>query len=162
MRFRAEEHAVVEAKEIVWDDAAAPEVTFPPTVLKMLAGMQDGKKRALFILTNFLRSVGWGHDMIEERLLAWNKQNDPPLRESEITNHLRYHKQRAQTVLPPNFDNDIYKDLGVLVHDELSARVKNPVQYVRLKLKQRGPSKETKKKGTEKSVAQSTRDIGRA
>ena len=141
MEFRAAEHATVEAKEVIWDDAAAPESSFPPTIQKMLLGLEDGKKRSLFILTNFLRSVGWSHDMIEERLQKWNLQNSPPLRDAEISNHLRYHKQRGQTVLPPNFDNDIYKDLGVLVHDELSVRVKNPVQYVRLKLKQRGGTK---------------------
>lgn len=134
--------------EIIWDADAAPEETFPPTMHKMLAGMADGKKRALFILTNFLRSVGWSADMMQARLIEWNKKNDPPLREAEIINHLNYHNKRSQTVLPPNFDNDIYRDLGVLVHDELSdnPRVKNPVQYVRLKLRQQGLEPKKQKK----------------
>lgn len=125
-------------REVVWDGDAAPEELFPPTIRNMLAGLKDGKKRSLFVLTNFLRSIGWNYDMIGERLEEWNGKNDPPLREQELKGHLRYHKQRGTLVLPPNFDNELYKDLGVLEHDELSSRVKNPVQYVRLKLKQQG------------------------
>jgi DNA primase large subunit len=130
-------------REITWDADAAPEEAFPPTFTKMLAGMTDGKKRGLFILTNFLASVGWNADMIEERLLRWNQANPEPIREGDIRNHIRYFKQKNQKVLPPNFANPIYKDLGVLVEDELtrSPRVKNPVQYVRLRLKQAGPAK---------------------
>jgi DNA primase large subunit len=107
---------------------------------KMLEGMKDGRKRGLFILTNFLASVGWNPDMIEERLLRWNGVNPEPLREGDVRNHLRYHRQKNQRVLPPNFANPIYKDLGVLIEDDLTrnARVKNPVQYVRLRLKQSG------------------------
>jgi hypothetical protein len=133
------------AKEIVWEGDAAPEEVFPPTIKKMLVGMHDGKKRALFILTNFLRSSGWNYDMIDQRLREWNKKNDPPLREQELVGHVRYHKQRGVTVLPPNFENDVYKDLGVLVHDELSVNTKNPVQYVKMKLKQQGKVVEKKK-----------------
>lgn len=131
-------------REVVWDGDAAPEELFPPTIRNMLAGLKDGKKRSMFVLTNFLRSIGWNYDMITQRLGEWNEKNDPPLREQELKGHIRYHKQRGTLVLPPNFDNELYKDLGVLEHDELSARVKNPVQYVRLKLKQQGPPKKDK------------------
>ena len=138
-----------EQKEVVWESEAAPEAAFPPAIKKMLAGMSDGRKRALFILTNFLRSVGWNYEMIEERLEEWNKANREPLKEVVLKGHLRYHKQRGTVILPPNFDNDIYKDLGVLEHDELSAKMKNPVQYVRLRLKQSGDRKTAKKKHRE-------------
>ncbi len=125
--------------EIEWVGEAAPEEFFPPPIEKMLGELRDGRKRALFVLTNFLRSVGWSYEMIEARLREWNDAQPDPLRETEIEGHLRYHKQRGQLVLPPNFDNDMYyKDIGVLVHDELSSRVKNPVQYVRLRIKQQG------------------------
>lgn len=127
-------------REIVWEADAAPEEAFPPTIKKMLGGMTDGKKRGLFILTNFLASVGWNADMIEDRLKEWNTQNPEPMREGDIHNHIRYFKQKNQKVLPPNFANPIYKDLGVLVEDELTRRCKNPVQYVRMRLKQSGVS----------------------
>ncbi len=134
--------------EIEWAGDAAPEEAFPPPIKKMLTGMEDGRKRALFVLTNFLRSVGWSYEMIEARLDEWNKANPEPLREVELRGHIRYHKQKGQNVLPPNFDNDMYyKDLGVLEHDELSRRVKNPVQYVRLKMKQGGSREQTTSSG---------------
>ena len=124
--------------EIEWSGDAAPEELFPPPIRKMLAGLEDGRKRALFVLTNFLRCVGWSYDMIEARLDKWNEDNAEPLREQELKGHLRYHKQRNMRVLPPNFDNEMYyKDLGVLEHDELSRKIKNPVQYVRLKAKRK-------------------------
>jgi hypothetical protein len=128
--------------KVEWDGDAAREELFPPPITKMLAGLKDGRKRALFVLTNFLRSVGWSVEMVEVRLLAWNEANKrvggEGLRETEIQGHLRYQKDK-EPALPPNFDNDMYyKDLGVLEHDELSRRVKNPVQYVRLKRKQAG------------------------
>lgn len=124
-------------EEVEWVGEAAPEEVFPPPIKQMLAGMRDGRKRALFVLTNFLSSVGWSHEMIESRLLEWNESMEDPLRENEIVSHLRYHK-RKENVLPPNFDNNMYYQdvLGDrFKHDELSARVKNPVQYVRLMLK---------------------------
>lgn len=125
--------------EVEWVGDAAPEEFFPPPIKRMLGELRDGRKRALFVLTNFLRSVGWSYEMIEARLREWNDAQPDPLRETELEGHLRYHTQKGQTILPPNFDNDMYyKDIGALVHDELSERVKNPVQYVRLKIKQQG------------------------
>ena len=121
-------------KEVEWSGEAAPEEIFPPAIKEMLKGMRDGRKRALFVLTNFLSSVGWSHEMIQSRLLEWNEEMEDPLRENDIISHLRYHKKK-ENVLPPNFDNNMYYQdvLGDrMIHDDLSERVKNPVQYVRL------------------------------
>jgi hypothetical protein len=136
-------------EEIEWVGEAAPEEIFPPMIKEMLSGMRDGRKRALFVLTNFLASVGWSEEMIEARLLDWNEQLPDPLRENDIVSHLRYHK-RKKNVLPPNFDNNMYYQdvLGDrFFHDELSSRVKNPVQYVRLMLK-RAKTKKPEKRNT--------------
>ncbi len=121
--------------EIVWEGEAAEEALFPPPIRALLSGVSDGRKRALFVLTNFLSSVGWSVEMIEARLLEWNDSLSDPAKESDIRNHLRYHAKKSESVLPPNFDNDMYyRDIlgDRFVHDELSARIKNPVQYVRL------------------------------
>ncbi|MFT4250502.1 MAG: hypothetical protein ACMXYD_04020 [Candidatus Woesearchaeota archaeon] len=123
--------------EITWSGEAASEEAFPPPIKAMLGSLRDGRKRALFVLTNFLQSVGWSHDEIEARLNEWNKQLPDPLRDNDIISHLRYHK-RKEAVLPPNFDNDMYyRDVlgDAFVHDELSASVKNPVTYVRKRMK---------------------------
>ena len=54
---------------------AIPEVLFPPCMKKMLEGLEDGKKRAIFMIINFLKSVGWEYDKIEVRISEWNKKN---------------------------------------------------------------------------------------
>jgi hypothetical protein len=124
-------------KEVVWDLDAAPEETFPPCIKLILQGMKDGKKRSVFVLINFLQSIGWTKEMIEARLKEWNKVNPEPLREVVINGSLRYHT--GKKVLPPSCDNKAYYvDFGVCKPDTLCARIKNPVQYVRLKMKQTG------------------------
>ncbi|MEM3113496.1 MAG: hypothetical protein QXI33_03695 [Candidatus Pacearchaeota archaeon] len=105
---------------------------FPPAINKILLGMQDGKKRALFILINFFRSLGYSLEDTEKRINEWNKKNDPPLRKGYIDSQLIWHSKHPP-VLPPNFDNEIYKGIGVFDMDELSMKVKNPVSYVKKK-----------------------------
>jgi len=105
---------------------------FPPCILKILDGLEDGKKRSLFLLTNFLTSVGWSHNQTEELLLNWNKKNSPPLREQAVKNQVSYHKRRKQIILPPNC-RSYYKDFQVCNPDNLCERIKNPVQYTKRK-----------------------------
>ena len=104
--------------------------------------MKDGKKRSLFILINFLTSVGWNYEEIKERLDTWNKTNLEQLRENLLVTHINYHKQQKKNVLPPNCpkrENNIpithqqnyYVDLQFCQPDGLCARIKNPVQYAK-------------------------------
>ncbi len=102
---------------------------FPPAIKKILKGMSDGKKRALFILLNFFRSLNIGMEDIEKRINDWNKLNNPKLKDNYITSQLIWHS-RHEAVLPPNFNNPIYKEIGVYEMDDLSMKVKNPVNYV--------------------------------
>jgi hypothetical protein len=123
-----------EIKEADIPAEAVPEQFFPPCMHNILKGLQDGKKRSLFILTNFLTSVGWGYDKIEELLKKWNKRNDEPLREALLVGQIRYHKQQKKKILPPNCQNQMYyKDFGVCKPDTLCERIKNPVNYARRK-----------------------------
>ena len=91
--------------------------------------MQDGKKRALFILLNFFRSLGYPLEDVEKKITEWNKKNNPQIKKGYIDAQLMWHSKHSP-VLPPNFDNEIYKGIGVFELDELSMRVKNPVAYV--------------------------------
>ncbi|HME87191.1 MAG TPA: DNA primase small subunit domain-containing protein, partial [Candidatus Nanoarchaeia archaeon] len=79
-----------------------PEELFPPCIKLLLQPLKDGKKRAMFILMNFLSSVGWNYDEISERLYEWNKIQPEPLRENLIVTHVNYNKQQMKKVLPPN------------------------------------------------------------
>ncbi len=119
-----------EGKEFEIPDKAIPEKYFPPCIQKILLGMEDGRKRGLFILINFLASVGWSHEQMEARIKEWNQKNREPLREVYVLGQLRYHKQQKKKILPPNCSNRIYyDDLRVKCPDEICSKVKNPVNY---------------------------------
>ena len=137
-----------EQKEYAIPEEAIPEELFPPCVKLMFNGMVDGKKRAMFALTNFLRSCGWGHEQIEARLHDWNRKNPEPLREVLLKGHLRYTKQKKEVVLPPNCKS-FYQDLGVCHPDNFCQYIKNPAQYSRLKAERiaRGKAPAEAKKG---------------
>jgi len=109
---------------------AIPEQYFPPCIQLISQGLQDGKKRALFILINFLSSCGWSYDKIENYLNEWNKKNGEPLREVLVQGQLRYHKMQKKRALPPNCDNKAYMvDLGVCKPDGFCSKIKNPANY---------------------------------
>lgn len=111
---------------------ALPEQFFPPCIKKILKGLEDGRKRALFTLVNFLTSVGWNYDKIELFLKEWNNKNTKPLREIYIKSQLRYHKQQKKKILPPNCSNKMYyQDIGICTPDNLCSKIKNPVNYSR-------------------------------
>ncbi len=117
---------------------AAPEWSFPPCIQHIAKGLPDGKKRAMFILINFLSTLNWTPDDIAKYLRTWNEKNPEPLREVLIEGHVRYHKQTHKDVLPPNCDNKMYyKDLGICHPDSLCRKIKNPVNYaiIRTKMK---------------------------
>ena len=125
-----------EIKAFIAPEQAVPEQFFPPCIKLILAGMEDGKKRSLFILTNFLTSLGWDYDQIEALLHEWNKKNKQPLKEVLIKGHLRYHKQHRKRILPPNCQNvQYYTDLRVCMPDNLCRMIKNPVHYALRKTK---------------------------
>jgi len=107
-----------------------PKELFPPCIKKILNGIEDGKKRSVFVLLNFLTNLGWDYEKIEELLKEWNRKNPEPLREVVMLGQMRYHKQNKKNVLPPNCSNEgYYKDYGVCSPDNLCAKIKNPVSY---------------------------------
>ncbi|MCK5282758.1 MAG: hypothetical protein KAK00_05090 [Nanoarchaeota archaeon] len=123
---------------------AIPEVLFPPCIKKMLSGVEDGRKRTVFILINFLKSVGWDYEMIEKKIREWNKNNQEPLKETIIVGQLRYHKRNKEKILPPNCSNQMYyKDMQICMPDNFCKKIKNPVNYSILK--SRGINKQGKK-----------------
>ena len=101
---------------------------FPPAIKKLLNGVQDGKKRGLFIIITFLRSCGFAPDYIGIKVHEWNTKNQPPLKESYIKGQLEWHFRQKKKILPPNYDNGaFYKDLGLISGKQ---NVKNPLVEV--------------------------------
>jgi hypothetical protein len=132
---------------------ALPEECFPPCIIKAAGGLKDGRKRYVFALINFLTSVGWSYDQIDEYLVKWNENNDEPLREVALKGQLRYAKGRKENILPPNCDNQgYYKDMRICFPDGLCEKIKNPVNYSKIKMKSlsRKKPKKTKKNQDDK------------
>ncbi len=129
---------------------AIPPRFFPPCIEKIREGLQDGKKRSVFVLTNFLSTMGWKWEDIERILQEWNEKNEPPLSESYLKNHVRWHRNRKESmqepgteqksILPPNCAKEgYYQDIGVCNPDGICGRekktIKNPVNYPFRKMK---------------------------
>ena len=140
----------VDLKELIGEKKVSDRF-FPPAIKKILLGIPDGRKRAVFILLNFFRSIGLERKELEERLYAWNKKNPIPLQEGYIRSQLSW-SYRNKSVLPPNFDKDYYKGIGVVPTPE-ELRYKNPSNYAIKKLVQENEREEyfkKKKKGKRK------------
>lgn len=130
-----------------------PVELFPPAILKMLEGVKDGKKRALFVLVNFLNSVGWNYDEIDELLHVWNSKNQDPLRETVIKSQLTYHKTQRKKALPPNYAQTMYYG-DIIAIDAEEMKYKNPVAYVKKRLRHQPLSrKQQDKKKPKKNSA---------
>lgn len=113
---------------------------FPPCIKLLIQGIKsDGRKRALFILMNFLKNVGYNNKEIEECIIEWNKRNKEPLRENYIISQLNWNKRQKQNILPQNCPKDkenlsnnadnIYVSLDICNPDGLCNLIKNPVNY---------------------------------
>jgi hypothetical protein len=120
----------------------------PPCIDNILKGLPDGRKRSIFILINYLSSLKWGWDEIEEQLVKWNQKNRPPLGESYLRGQIRWHRNRKKAVPPPNCSNaGYYENFGVCQPDDVCGgakkSVKNPINHALrlLKKEKRGPSR---------------------
>src|SRR3989338_6954229 len=74
-----EEEINAEEKRDYEITTALGEEFFPPCIKLISNGLADGRKRALFILINFLTSLGWDYKEIEAYLKEWNKKNNEML-----------------------------------------------------------------------------------
>jgi DNA primase large subunit len=101
---------------------------FPPAIKKLLLGVEDGKKRGLFILLTFFKSINLMPEDINNRAREWNKLNRPPLKEGYVKAQIDWHLRQKKKILPPNYDKPYYKDIGISP-DEEELRFKNPVSY---------------------------------
>lgn len=100
---------------------------FPPCMNLALAGVNDGRKRALFVLMNFLATAGYSDDEVKKYIYEWNPKNREPLKDSYIKGQLSYLKKVKK--VPFNCSNTIYKELDICKPDTLCQRIKNPIAY---------------------------------
>ncbi len=133
------------------DEALAPE-HFPKPIKRLLSGLEDGRKRALFILATFLRHVGYSWDDVEKEIWEWNDRNKEPLRDNYIKTQLQWHRNQDEPLMPPNFDaKGWYHDIGVLDEDEdqqMLDNFDNPVPYASV-LKEKSENRDEKENGSD-------------
>jgi DNA primase catalytic subunit len=143
-RKEKDENQIKEKKEFVVHSDKKPKKTsdfqkiiieepleniFPPHIKNILKGIgQDGRKRALFILMSFFTSLGAKENYIEKTINDWNDKNYLPLKKGYIQSQFSWYRRNSNR-LPPNFDNSIYKELGIEGIDDLVKQTKNPVSY---------------------------------
>lgn len=101
--------------------------SFPPCINNILNGLNDGRKRGLFLLMNFLSTSNYDTDEIKKMIFEWNAKNFEPIRETYIKGQLSYLKKMKKT--PPNCTNPLYKEIGACTPDKLCERIKNPIGY---------------------------------
>jgi DNA primase large subunit len=125
-----------------------PEELFPPCIKLLLQGMAtDGRKRALFIMINFLKQMNFTLDEVESTLLDWNKKNYEPLREGYIKAQMSWHRRNQQNILPPNCANDgYYVPMGVCKPDNYCSKIRNPTNYSLLRMRIQQETKKPKRK----------------
>ncbi|HEA46505.1 MAG TPA: hypothetical protein ENH99_01865 [Candidatus Pacearchaeota archaeon] len=117
---------------------------FPPSIQTILQGLKgDGRKRALFVLMNLFRSIGMEKEEVEKRIYSWNEKNEIPLKSGYVKSQL-FSSYRRKPILPPNYDKDYYKGIGVAPTEE-EIRYKNPVSYMVKKSLQEKRTKKPKK-----------------
>ncbi len=156
---------VKEFKPIEIPENAISEEHFPPCIQNILQGLEDGKKRALFVLMNFLRSVGWSKEQIEALVYEWNERNPEPLREQYLKGQLAQIKKGKQILPPPSCSNQgYYKALQVCVPNAFCSKVRNPAQYAKKKHeleenKSKRKKKTTKKQTTKKKTTKKEGDV---
>ncbi|MCL5009712.1 MAG: hypothetical protein M1433_01900 [Candidatus Parvarchaeota archaeon] len=129
--FEPEEKTEEEAAPVHYSElnlSVNPEY-FPPCIKLINAGLSDGRKRSVFILTNFYRTIGRNKEEVLKLLLDWNKRNKPPLKENLITQQVEYAFSSKQYP-PPNCDaHGYYKYFNVCFPDETCKLIKNPLSY---------------------------------
>jgi len=129
--------------------APVPDQYFPPCIKLIMAGLQDGKKRSLFTLINFLKSVNWNDESIEKAVLESNRNNAVPISERLVKTQLAYHLRRPEKVLPANCDRTLYyDDFGICKPDGLcnNKKIKNPTNYAVKKFRKSLSEKRIKNK----------------
>ncbi len=111
------------------------ESVFPEPIKKLLKGIKDGKKRGLFVLITFYRSLGFPAEYINEKIRDWNKKNEVPLKEGYIQSQINWHLKQKKKILPPNYENQsFYRDLGLL---DKKPEAKNPISEIMRKIRKR-------------------------
>ncbi|MBI5355303.1 MAG: hypothetical protein HZB68_02495, partial [Candidatus Aenigmarchaeota archaeon] len=148
-----ESHANTTSQKIAFKPSGEKitEERFPPCIKNILSGLRDGKKRSLFVLINYLRSVNWELPEMEKRIFEWNAKNSPSLPQTYVRGQLTY-AARSKPFLPPNCGKIKGFEFGICTPDQRCAMIKNPANYSSADKTQSAPKPPPEKKARRKRV----------
>ncbi|MEM5811694.1 MAG: hypothetical protein QXG91_03080 [Candidatus Aenigmatarchaeota archaeon] len=116
-----------------------PQKYFPPCIKTILNGLEDGRKRGLFLLVNFLKRCGYTNEKIIEIIEKWNEKNVNPLPSRYVASQAKYYLERREEayVLPSCNRAEYYDDTKFCKPDEIceNKKIKNPLNYPFRKMK---------------------------
>jgi hypothetical protein len=137
-----------------------PEQYFPPCAKLILGGLKDGRKRSLFSLITFLRSVGWQWQDVEGKVFEWNSKNQPPLPRNYVVGQLRWHQGQQRKISPAKCAHQqFYVSIGLCQPDRVcksgteKITLKNPAGYPLRVMPQFKISKDAKIKQNPRGLA---------
>ncbi|MFH0837042.1 MAG: hypothetical protein V1870_02850 [Candidatus Aenigmatarchaeota archaeon] len=103
---------------------------FPPCIKLILAGLKEGKKRSLFTIVSFLRTMNWSWEEIVDKLDDMNAKHTPSLPRQTIKSQINWAKQQNKQITPANCSTEtFYKGMKICQPDERCKTIKNPVNY---------------------------------
>jgi len=111
-------------------------LTHPPSIESILKGLADGRKRGLFIILNYFKSLNFTEEETLKIAEEWNSKNKKQLRDAYIVAQVQW-TFKQKKLLPPNYDKPHYKGIGISPTDE-ELKSKNPVSYAIRKMFSKG------------------------
>ena len=132
-QFQADSKKKEKASQYADLTEKVPKEFFPPQIQKLLGPLQDGKKRAMFILIAFLRCVGYTSAEIEVIMREWNEKHPEPIRETFFRGQLKSGLENPEKIPPPNYDPQKYTTITGIPIDPLEVKMRNPIAYAKAK-----------------------------
>jgi len=105
--FKGEKDLTIEINEVI------PENRFPETIKYLLNyKLEDGRKRALFVLLSFLTYVNWDFENVDKLIKKWGDLQE--IKQNYLEGQINWFKRLNHKIIPPNFDKKMYyEDIGI-------------------------------------------------
>ena len=105
---------------------------YPPCIWNILnqKDIEEGRKRRLFVLQNFLLKIGKTPQEMADFCIAWNASLKNPLQSQYVTAQIKSFAVKKEFFVP-NCENEAYmKDTKICTKDNFCNEIKNPISYV--------------------------------
>ena len=147
-----------ERKEIAFEvpKDAIPVKFFPGCIENIMSGLDDGRKRSVFILVSFLHRIGWEKDDVWAFLVDWNKKNKPPLADNLLKSSFTSQYTGEGPKMSPNCSNPGY--YGGFGEEQCEHR--NPVSYTLGRVRALKRKRPKKRRAKTKKETKQEKEVG--